>query len=420
MVRRAGWLVVAICSAFLLALQGDVIAANPITLKEAIARALKIAPSLQSAAAQAELNEGRVEEALAPLLPWVSGNGEYYQPSGYDKTISNGGLTQAQLALTYTAFDGGRRLAQLRAARYSAQAAAFGLKAAQTQIVFDTSVAYFDLLRHTEAQTELSSSLLRLSKYVRIVETLQHSGRAIANDVLTLRVTRDATELSLADARQARAQASLLLGSMIGDFGNTNLIAAETPLAAPPASDDVSQNPSYQAAVRQLRAAQLGVQAARAEHYPDLNIALTTGWQGINPPKTFGHHFGASYDGSVSLPIFQGGLVRSHIDQALAAVHAAAAQQRQIELQVKHDLAAARLRYQSALDQLTILHRSQESATDSFALFWTRFLGGGNTTILEVTNAYQQVENLRLMGFEQEFNARSAAAQVRMLLGLGQ
>src|SRR6516165_110298 len=77
------------------------IAARTITLDEAIARALKLAPSLESAAAQSDLNHARIDEARAPLFPSVSGNGEYYQPSGYDKTISNGGLTQGQLALSY-------------------------------------------------------------------------------------------------------------------------------------------------------------------------------------------------------------------------------------------------------------------------------------------------------------------------------
>src|SRR5215472_8278850 len=150
----------------------DAMAATAITLDEAITRALKAAPSLESAAAQSDLSRARIEEARAPLFPSVLGNSEYYQPSGYDKTISNGGLTQAQLALTYTAFDGGRRLAQLRASRYAAQAAAFGVKAAQAQIIFDTSVAYFDLLREDETQTELFISLGRLGKYVHIIEAL--------------------------------------------------------------------------------------------------------------------------------------------------------------------------------------------------------------------------------------------------------
>jgi outer membrane protein len=392
--------------------------ATAITLDEAIARALKVVPSLESAAAQSDLDRARIEEARAPLFPWIAGNGEYYQPSGYDKTISNGGLTQAQLALTYTAFDGGRRSAQLRAARYAAQAAALGVRAAQAQVVFDTTVAYVDLLRESETRTELAISVNRLAKYVTIVEALQHSGRAIANDVLTLRVAHDTAELSLAAARQAEAQASIVLGSMIDDFGDTNLVAAEISGLPPLPTGDFAQNPAYQAAVRQLQAAQLTVDAARAERVPNFNLTLTTGWQGVYPPKTFGHHFGASYDGALAVPIFQGGLVRAHIDQALADERAALAQQKQIELQVKRDLATANVRYQGTLDELAILRSSQQNASDAFALDWTRFLGGGNVSILEVTNAYQQAENLRLARYDQQFNARQAAAQARMILGL--
>ena len=418
MVRRRIPLIFAALLAAMLPARHNVLAAKTITLDDAITRALQIAPALELAAAESDLGSARVEEARAPLFPWIAGNGEYNQPSGYDKAISNGGLTQAQLALTYTAFDGGKRSAQLRAARYAAQAAALGVRAAQVQVVFDTTVAYFELLRENEIQSDLATSLNRLIRYVKIVDVLQRSGRAIPNDVLRLRVARDATDLSLAAARQVQAQASVQLGSMIGDYGDTGLIAAEVSALPPPPTGDFTHNPVYQAASRQFQATKLAVDAARAEGVPNLDLTLTTGWQGINPPKTFGHHFGASYDGAVTIPIFQGGLVHSHIDQALAAERTAQAQQKQIELQVKRDLAAANLRYQGALEELAILRRSQQSATDAFALDWTRFLGGGSVTILEVTDAYQQAESLRLARYDQQFNAHQATAQVRMTIGL--
>src|SRR5438876_6544726 len=275
----------------------DAWAAKSITLDEAIARALQVAPSIDSAIAQTDLSGGRVEEAWAPFYPWISANGEYTQAPGYDKTISNGGLTQAQLALTYTAFDGGRRQAQLRSARYAAQAAAFGIRAAQAQIVFDVTVGYFDLLRERETERELDTSVIRLSKYVNIVEALLRSGRAIANDVRTLRVTRDLAELAHAAAHQAAAQASIGLGSMVGDFDDATLQVAEVSGLPPPPPGDFAKNPAYEAAARQVEAGKLMVDAARAERSPAVNLTLTSGWQGINPPKTFGHHLGASYDG---------------------------------------------------------------------------------------------------------------------------
>ena len=75
----------------------------------------------------------------------------------------------------------------------------------------------------------------------------------------------------------------------------------------------------YRAAARQVEAAKLAVDAARAKRAPTFKVALTSGWEGVDPPRTFDHYYGASYDGAVSVPIFDGGLIRSHIDQAQRA-----------------------------------------------------------------------------------------------------
>jgi outer membrane protein TolC len=395
-------------------------AGEPLTLEEAVNRALKVAPSVDAAAAQSDLNGARVNEARAPLYPSIFAGAEYNQAPGYDQIITNRGLTLAQLMLDYTAYDGGRRGDQVRSARYAAEAAAFGVQAARAQIVFDTTVAYFDLMRERQTESELRTNLARLTRYVGIVDALERSGRAIANDVLKIRGTRDAAELSLAGANQAAEHASIILGSIIGEFGDSNLQVAEVSSMPAPPNGELSQSPAFKAAGRQVASAKLAVQAAEAERSPTFKIALTSGWEGIDPPKTFGHHLGASYDGAVTLPIFEGGLVQSHIDEARASEHAVLAQQHQVALELKRDLADAEMRYRNALRQLDILARSQATAGDAFALGWTRFLGGGNITLLEVTDAYQQAENLRIARFDQEFNARQATAQAELILGLPQ
>jgi outer membrane protein TolC len=395
-------------------------AADILTLDEAISRALRVAPALETASAQSDLSGARVNEARAPLYPSVAAGAEYIQAPGYDKIITNRGQTSAQLLLDYIAYDGGRRDFQVRAARYAAEAAALGVNAARAQIVFDTTVAYFDLMRTRAAEKELGTSLQRLSRYVAIIEALERSGRAITNDVLKLRTARDAAELALATAHQASVHASILLGSILGDFGRDDLQIAEVSGLPSPPTGDLTQSPAYKAALRQVEAARLGVNAAEAEHSPTLKIVLTAGWEGIDPPKTFGHHLGASYDGAVSMPLFQGGLVRSHIDEAKAVERTARAQQRQVELVLKRDLADAGSRYQGARRQLDLIGQSQTTANDAFALLWTRFLGGGKTTLLEVIDAYQQAENLRMARFDQEFGARQASAQAQLILGLAQ
>ena len=394
--------------------------ATTVTLEDAQARALAYAPGVASAAAQSDLDRARVDESRAPLFPSLAGTGDYAQTPGYDEVVTNRGQTLAQLGLDYTAYDGGRRSAQVRSARYAAQASALGLDAARNQIIFDTTVAYFDLLRARKAEIELQANAERLAQYVKVVDALRRSGRAIDNDVLMLRSAHDSAVLSLAAAHQSALHTSIILGSMIGDFSDTTLQVTDVSPPQPPPTGDNSRNPAYRAATRQVQAAQLAVEAARAERSPTFKVALTSGWLGVDPPRTFNHYFGASYDGTISIPIFDGGLIRSHIDQAIAAERAAHAQQRQIELQNRRDLADAKARYDGAADQLALLLNSQQTADDAFALTWTRFLGGGNVTLLEVISSYQQAESLRLGGLDQKFAERQATAQAQMILGMTQ
>ncbi len=154
-----------------------------LTLDQAIGRALEIAPTLANAAASSDLSRARADEARAPLYPSIGGAGEYTQSPGYDQIITNRGETLAQLVLDYTAYDGGRRSDQLRAARYASEAAMLGVAAVRAQIVFDTTVAYFDLVRARGQESHLNTNFNRLGGYVAIVEALERSGRAIPNDV---------------------------------------------------------------------------------------------------------------------------------------------------------------------------------------------------------------------------------------------
>lgn len=392
--------------------------AETITLEEALGRALEVAPTLANAAANSDLNRARMDEARAPLYPNISAAGDYMQAPGYDQTITNRGQTLGQLVLEYTAFDGGRRNDQVRAARYAAEAATLGIAAVRAQIVFDTTVAYFDLERARGQQRLLEANLARLTGYVKIVEGLERSGRAIPNDVLRIRAARDTAELAVANVHQAADHASIVLASLIGGGETGDLeVAPIDELPAPP-SAALDHSPAYKAADRQVRAAQMQVAAAHDERYPTLKFGATAGWLGIDPPKTFGHHLGASYDTAIALPLFQGGLVQSHIDEALASQHAAEAQKKQIELELTRDLADANDRYVNARKELDLLAQSEATSDDSFALDWTRFLGGGSATILEVLDAYQQAQALRLARLDQEFAARQASAQAALVLGI--
>ena len=394
--------------------------ADTLTLRDAIDRALRFAPSVAMAAAGSDLSEAQMHEMRAPLYPSLLAAGEYSQSPGYNEVVTNRGLTRAQVELDYTAIDFGRRESRLRAARYAAEAARLGIAAARAQIVFDTTVAYVDLMRAKRTVLETQANVDRLGRYVDTIDRLRRSGRAIENDALKVRTARDAAELALSDARNDELHASAVLGSMIGDFTGSDFDIFDISELPSMPNGDFNQTPAMRAAIRQIESSKMEVEAARAERYPTLQIVLTAGALGIDPPEAFGRHYGASYDGVASVPIYQGGLITSHIDQAKAKQLQAVAQARSTEYQLRRSIDEARLRYQRALAELGILSRAQPDADDAFALTWTRFLGGGTATLLEVLDAYQQAENLRISRIQQDFGARQAAAEGAMLYGVSQ
>ena len=416
MTLKAGWRIALGAIVFLATGPGRVGAA-PLTLNEAIDRALTYAPSVSMVSAESELSKARTREQRAPLFPTLTAGTEYYQGPGYNTTVTNRGLSAGLIALNYTMWDWGRREAQYRAARYVSEAAQLGVAAARAQIAFDTSIAYYDLLRARASERELELNLQRLSLYVATVEALQASGRAIINDVLKIRSARNAAELILSSAHNATQLATANLGSLLGDFNASDIEIVETSDIPSLPSGDLAETPAMQAALRAISSAELQVKAAKAARLPTFQVALTTGALGIDPPETATHNYGASYDGVLSMPLFDGGAISSRIDQAKAKVNAATAQSRQTRYLLERRLKDASLRYEEANQALVILARSQSTADDAFALAWTRFLGGGSATLLEVLDSYQQAEQLRLDRPNHQFDARVAAAQTGLLYG---
>ncbi|HEY2486145.1 MAG TPA: TolC family protein [Candidatus Binataceae bacterium] len=416
MTLNVGWRIALGAVAFLATGTGRV-AAAPLTLNEAIDRALIFAPSVSMVSAESEVSKARTREQRAPLFPTLTAGTEYYQAPGYNTTVTNRGLSAGLIALNYTAWDWGRREAQYRAARYVSEAAQLGVAAARAQIAFDTSIAYYDLLRARASERELGLNLQRLSRYEATVEALQASGRAIINDVLKIRSARNAAELVLSSAHNATQLATANLGSLLGDFNASDIEIVETSDIPSLPSGDLVETPAMQAALRAISSAELQVKAAKAARLPTFQIALTTGALGIDPPETATHNSGASYDGVLSMPLFDGGAISSRIDQAKAKVNAATAQSRQTRYLLERRLKDASLRYEQATQALAILARSQSTADDAFAMAWTRFLGGGSATLLEVLDSYQQAEQIRLDRFSHQFDARAAAAQTSLLYG---
>lgn len=391
--------------------------AAPLTLDQAIDRAISFAPAIQMAAAKSDLVDARAREQRAPLFPTLNAGTEYYQAPGYNEVITNRGLSGALLSLDYTAWDWGRRESNYRAAQLVSEVARLGIASTRAQTVFNVTVAFDSLAQAREIQAELARSLDRLDRYVAIIGQLRKSGRAIANDVLKIESARDATRLAVSAAQSQVRRASMNLGAMFGEYDRGDIEIAALGAIPPLPSGSIGESPAIRAAQRAIAATRLQVAAAKAARLPTVKVALTTGVLGIDPPSAINRYYGASYDGVISMPLFQGGLISSRIDQAKARELDANAQLRDTRYLLERQLSDSAARYDEARKALKLLAQSQPTADAAFALSWTRFLGGGNATVLEVVDAYQTAEQLRMASYNQDYVAREAAAETALLYG---
>src|SRR5271163_3942046 len=264
----------------------SVAAAASISLSDAIDRALRYAPAIDIAAAASDMSVAQANEQRAPLFPTVGAGAEYYQAPGYNEVVTNRGLSAGMLTLDYTAWDWGQRQARMRAAEYVNEASRLGVAAARAQIVFDTSIAYYDLIRARGQQQDLQESLERLTRYVTTIEQLERNGGAIANDVLKFRTAHDSAELALDAARSNSERATAALGILIGEPNEPDLnIEGLSGIPVKP-TGELAQSPVMQAAQRAIASTESQIEAAKAERLPTFQVAFTTGFLGVDPPQT--------------------------------------------------------------------------------------------------------------------------------------
>lgn len=324
-----------------------------LTIEEAIERGLKynlgsIAAAVRKQSAQASLTGAR-----SALLPNITGNlsenvdrislasqgfssstlpsiGSYF-PSA----IGPFHYYAAQAQVSQSAFD----LVAVRnyiAAREQGKSAALSALDAREQVVLAVSATYLQVLTQT-ARVQSAEAQVKSAQAI-YDQALQQRDAGVKS---TIEVNRSRVELQsrqlqfLAEQGEIRKQ-KMALARLIGLSADRDIIPVETLSGdAPelPSLDSLYQRAADRYDVKsleaQLRAAEESRKAAGAERLPSVRL---NGFYGLQGPDFNGG--AAVYAGTASLnvPIFNGGVTRSDIQQTDAAV-----QQRRAELSAKQE-----------------------------------------------------------------------------------
>jgi len=282
-----------------------------------------------------------------------------------------------------------------RASSESLKSAQFNYKDAREFVVLAVGNAYLEAIA-SEARIETSEAQVKNAQalYDKAVDQ-QKAGLSPAIDTLRAQVELQTRQQQLIVARNSFAKQKLTLARIIGLAPGQQFVLTEkapyqalTPLPVDAYLQRAyTSRADYQAALAQVRAAELSRRAATAGHYPWLELNANYGDICVNPSQSNGT---CQVNGSLNIPIFAGGKVHSDVLEAEAQLKQARSQLGDLRGRIDYEVRTALLDLNAAAEQVEVARSSVQLAEEALAQSRDRFTAGV-TDNLEVIQAQESV-----------------------------
>jgi outer membrane protein TolC len=280
-----------------------------------------------------------------------------------------------------------------RAATQNLKSTQFNYKDARELVVLAAGNAYLQALAGT-ARVETADAQVKTAQalYTKASDQ-QRAGVSPAIDVLRAQVELQNRQQQLIIARNDFAKQKLALARIIGLAPGQEFSLADKVPYAPLTTQGLEQSlqrayasrPDYQAALSQVRSAELSRRAATAEYFPTLGVEADYGDIGVSPFRSNGTYHVA---GTLNVPVFQGGRVHGDTLQAEASLRQARNQAENLRGQIDYEVRTAMLDLNAAADQVQVAQSSVQLAQQTLTQAQDRF-SAGVTDNLEVIQAQE-------------------------------
>lgn len=326
---------------------------------------------------------------LAPFLapPWSSAR-------SFPRVTPAFNYFDARLYLDQSLFSY-NNIEKERSSEESLKAARFSYKDARETVVLAVGNAYLQSIA-AKARVETAEAQVTTAQtlYDRTKDQ-QKAGLTPAIDALRAQVELQARQQQLIVARNELAKQNLTVARVIGLAAGQEFVLTETApyqeLTPQPLDIYLQQayasRGDYQAALAQLRAAELSRRAAQAGHYPTVNVNANFGDIGVAPGQSNGTW---QVMGGINIPIFAGNRVHSDVLEADAQQKQARSQLGDLRGRIDYEVRTALLDLQAAADQVEVARSSVDLAEQALAQSRDRF-SAGVADNLEVVQAQEAV-----------------------------
>jgi outer membrane protein len=405
---------------------------GPLTIDEAVDRALVSNLRLKASAADARTMESMQREASAPFWPQLSANGYLNEQRMGPNVYTSAGNTMARnyqvfnddrnrdanVTGMYSIFSGGRDYYAYKAASHRADAGREMLRGAEVDVAMQARLDYITAVREQE-NARVTADLLRdVDERLRVTRETFEAGRVPRYYVLRDEAEYANTVQMDAMARSRTEQALIALKSTLGvDLGSpitltTRLEPAQATLSVEEATRTaIDRHPEVRAAQKQREAAEAEVKAAQGNYFPQVSISAMYDWARLKTRAgESSSPEGYSAGVVVTLPVFDGFMRENALRTAKARLERAVQGEALARQQIAKELNNAALMLTAAQKSIEASAKGLEQADEEARVVGDRFQAGRGIQ-LELLDA--QVARTRA-----RFNAVNALADYHAALAM--
>ena len=361
-----------------------------------IEEALAGTPSL--AAADARVRQAVATAGIADSVrkPSLTGTAQYSgvvipeSVAGPDLGGTYQGVTLLGLDFKWSLDIWGQHAADWHAALDQARAAEIDAQAARLVLASNIAQTYIVYAQATAAEATANAESTRASSLASLSKQRVDAG---LDNQLQLRTAEVTVAAAREQAQAARQQADLArnaLAALLGKGPDRGLsIAPPALLKAQPAavpdvlpSELLGHRPDVVAARWRVEAASHGIKSSKAAFYPTINLSLLAGLAGAHLSDLFGGNNLLAFGGpALSLPIFDGGRLRSQLAGSDADYDLAVANYNQTLVGALQDVADALQAARSLDAQIVAATQARDAAQAAMTLASARYRGGLGTQL---------------------------------------
>ena len=420
----------------LMAMAGS--APNSLTLEAALAKASLHQPELRRAQAEVNAARARARQALAALLPQLSGSLQYQRTTGnfvvrpgavpmglvgsQQASFDTFDFFSAALTASQLIYDFGRSWDQRGSARASARASEYSRRATAVTIARDVRLAFFEARAARALVRVAAESLANQSRHMVQIRGFVELGTRPEIDLAQARTDLANLRVRLINAENAYAAAKAeLVRSMglptpeaieVADDGMSSVdgesLGAEALFALA-----VAARPEIAALEQQVRAEALSLSSIEGGYWPRLSASTTFSEAGTELDALTWN-----WDVTVALSwsLYEGGMVRAQAQEAAAALARARAELAGLKSSVRVEVERARLGIIAAKEAARASMDAVTNARERLRLAEGRYETGVGSAI-ELGDARVALTDAEAQQVQAELDLASARATLRSTLG---